>query len=91
MAEVASVMAASIVSGFTCSVPDRSPRTLAAPACSTGQIVVDQVSAGTITSEPRSMRRGSAPSAGSSGLASANSAIRFADDPEFITACSTPM
>ena len=92
MAEVFGVIAASIASGVTCSVRgSQSTKTGVAPTCSTGQMVVDQVSAGTITSEPGRSRRGSVPSEGSSASAMANSAIRLADDPELtITACSTP-
>jgi hypothetical protein len=53
--------------------------------------VVDQVNAGTMTSDPGRMRPGSAPSEGISASAIANSAIRLADDPELtMTACSTP-
>ena len=92
MADVSGVMAASIASGSICSeCGSQSTKTGFAPTCNTGQIVVDQVKAGTMTSDPGRMRPGNEPSEGMSASAMANNAIRLADEPELtITACSTP-
>src|SRR4051812_3813581 len=92
MAEVLGVMAASIASGFIWSEEgSQSTKTGFAPACNTGQIVVDQVRAGTMTSDPGRMRRGSVSSLGTRVSDMANSAMRLADEPELtMTACSTP-
>ena len=62
-----------------------STRTGTSPALTSGKYVVDQATAGTITSSPGASGRGNA------GLTRAETATRLAEEPELtITASATP-
>src|SRR5262245_46613808 len=88
-ATVWSLRAARMASGFICSVQgSQSTSTGMPPACTMGQKVVDQLTAGTITSEPGKNGRFLS-DRGAAWLAIEKKARRLAEDPEFTKTASS--